>query len=95
MKRIEVSVRLVLGPLISGLGGLAQVNAGLLLGALMLGGAPAHAVLTSYTANGINLVYDQDRNLTWMGDANLFKTQYDVDSAVVTTIINLVQLHRQ
>jgi len=39
-------------------------GAGLLAGALLLGGGAAQATLVDYTSSGVNLVYDQDRNLT-------------------------------
>ena len=57
---------------------------------LMLCGAGAQAALISYQANGVDLVYDDVQDLTWMRDANLFKTQYDADSGVVADIIAAV-----
>lgn len=33
------------------------------------------------------MVYDTTRNLTWIADANLFKTQYDQDNSLVDRII--------
>lgn len=50
----------------------------------------AQAGLMSYTSAGVDLVYDDVRDLTWMRDANLFKTQSDADNTVVTQIITAV-----
>jgi hypothetical protein len=60
-----------------------------LLAGLALSGA-AQAALIPYTSNGVNLVYDDDRDLTWVADAHLFKTQYDADNTVVSQIIAAV-----
>lgn len=49
---------------------------------------PAQAGLVSYSAGGVDLVYDDDRDLTWVADANLFKTQSDADGDTAQTIIN-------
>jgi len=57
---------------------------------LMLCGVGAQAGLISYQANGVDLVYDDVQDLTWMRDANLFKTQYDADNTVVTQIMTAV-----
>ena len=57
---------------------------------LMLCGAGAQAALISYQANGVDLVYDDVQDLTWLRDANLFKTQYDADNTVVADIIAAV-----
>jgi len=57
---------------------------GILLSVLALS---AQAGLVSYTVGGVDLVYDDDRDLTWVADANLFKTQYDADNTTVTRII--------
>ncbi len=67
-----------------------MTGAGLLAGALLLGGGAAQAALVNYTASGANLVYDQDRDLTWVADANLFRTQYVADNSVVSKISNAV-----
>lgn len=44
---------------------------------ISLGALPAHASLTSYSSNGINLVYDDMANITWLADANLLDTLFD------------------
>ncbi|HYN77971.1 MAG TPA: DUF1566 domain-containing protein [Lamprocystis sp. (in: g-proteobacteria)] len=62
----------------------------LLTGALLLAGGAAHAMLVSDTSSGVNLVYDQDRDLTWVADANLFRTQYTADNTTVGKIIAAV-----
>ena len=68
-----------------------QTCAGLVLGAMLLGlGGLAQAGLIGYTANGVNLVYDNDRDLTWVANANLFKTQWDADNTTVDKIIAAV-----
>lgn len=63
----------------------------LALAAGLLGvGSLAQAGLIPYTSNGAALVFDDDYGtdgLTWTGDANLFKTQYDADNTVVDQII--------
>jgi hypothetical protein len=52
-----------------------QTTVGLLLGVVLLGlGGTAQAGLIGYTANGVNLVYDNDRDLTWVANANLADT---------------------
>jgi len=55
--------------------GTIHSGTGLLLGAaLLLGGGAARAVLTDYTAGGVDLVYDADNGptgLTWLANANL------------------------
>ena len=53
-------------------------------------GTVAWADLIAYSAGGVDLVYDDDRDLTWVQDANLFKTQYDADNTVVDQIIAAV-----
>lgn len=58
----------------------------------------AQAGLMPYQSGGVNLVYDDDYTpvgasqpgLTWVADANLFKTQYDADNTVVGQIIAAV-----
>jgi len=48
----------------------------------------AQAGLIPYTAiGGVQVVYDPDRDLTWVADASLFKTQYDADNTLVDKII--------
>jgi hypothetical protein len=52
-------------------------GAGLLAGALLLGGGAAQAALIDYTAGGVNLVWDNDygaTGLTWLKNANLADT---------------------
>jgi hypothetical protein len=54
-----------------------MTGAGLLAGALLLGGGAAQAGLTDYTAGGVNLVFDNDygtTGLTWLKNANLADT---------------------
>lgn len=46
---------------------------------------PAEAALI---ARGNGMVYDSTRNVTWVADANLFKTQVDQDRALVERIIS-------
>jgi len=67
-----------------------RTTAHLFAGALLLAGGAAQAALANYTAGGVNLVYDQDRNLTWVADANLFLTQYTADNTTVGKIIAVV-----
>lgn len=64
----------------------------LLLTAATLGllTTPSQAALISYSANGVNLVYDEDRDLTWLADTNLFKTQSDADTGTAQAIINAI-----
>lgn len=50
------------------------MGAGLLAGALLLGGGAAQAALIDYTAGGVDLVFDNDYGmvgLTWLKNANL------------------------
>jgi len=49
---------------------------------------PAQAGLISYNSGGVDLVYDDDRDLTWVADANLFKTQSDADGGTAQAIID-------
>ena len=35
------------------------------------------------------MVYDTDLNITWLADANLFKTQYDADNSILSTLIGV------
>jgi len=67
-----------------------RTTAHLFTGALLLAGGAAQATLVNYTSSGVNLVYDQDRNLTWVADANLFRTQYVADNSVVSKISTAV-----
>lgn len=67
----------------------------LVLGAMGLFGYTAYteAALQAYVANGANLVYDTDygaNGLTWVSDANLFRTLAQGDAAIVTKIIAAV-----
>jgi hypothetical protein len=63
----------------------------LLLGALLLGqGGAAQATLVNYQVGGVDLVWESDRNLTWVADANLFQTQYGADPGTVERIIAAV-----
>ncbi|HRX69609.1 MAG: DUF1566 domain-containing protein [Candidatus Competibacteraceae bacterium] len=39
---------------------------------------------------GNGLIYDDVLDITWLADANLFKTQYDADNTVVNQIISAV-----
>jgi hypothetical protein len=48
------------------------------------------AALIRYAANGVDLVYDSSRDLTWVADAKLFRSQYLADSAVTSEIIATV-----
>ncbi len=76
---------------------LTSTRLGLAVGLLLLASA-AQAALAPYTAKGVDLVYDDDYTpvgaaqpgLTWVADANLFKTQYDDDPSVVSQIIAAV-----
>jgi hypothetical protein len=63
---------------------------GVAAGVLLLVGGGAQAGLMAYERNGVQLVYDDVQDLTWMRDANLFKTQYDADNTVVADIIAAV-----
>lgn len=57
--------------------------AALLLGTLSLN---ANAALTSYTNEGVDLVYSSVSDVTWTKDANLFKTMYDADPNLISKI---------
>ncbi len=63
---------------------------GLLAAGLLGLGGVSQAALVPYTSAGVQLVYDDVQDLTWMRDANLFKTQYDADNNVVADIIGAV-----
>ena len=63
------------------------LSAAILFGAVSV---PAQATLINYTSGGVDLVYDDDRDLTWVADASLFKTQFDADNTIVTQIINAI-----
>jgi hypothetical protein len=66
-----------------------KIQCSMLMGiALSVLAVPTHAGLISYTAGGVNLVYDDDRDLTWVADANLFKTQSDDDAGTAQAIID-------
>ena len=58
--------------------------------ALLLLAGGAQAALMTYESGGVQLVYDDVQDLTWLRDANLFKTQYDADNTVVTQIMTAV-----
>ena len=60
---------------------------GVAAGALLLAGGGAQAGLMTYESGGVQLVYDDVQDLTWLRDANLFKTQYDADNTVVDQIM--------
>lgn len=68
----------------------------LVVAASLLGaGSVAQAGLMRYTSafDGAALVFDDDYGadgLTWVADANLFKTQYDADNTVVNQIVTAV-----
>jgi hypothetical protein len=67
--------------------GCNQFAAGL-VGLVLLGAAgAASATLTAYTVNGVDLVYDDDLDLTWLADANLFLTQYQADTSILGDIL--------
>jgi len=36
---------------------------------------------------GNGMIYDQDLNITWLSDANYFKTQYTADNTILSTLI--------
>ena len=66
-----------------------NIQGSILMGiALSVLAVPAQAGLIGYTVAGVDLVYDDDRDLTWVADANLFKTQSDADSGTAQAIIN-------
>jgi hypothetical protein len=52
--------------------------------ALNLAAATAQAALFD---RGNGMIYDQDLNITWLSDANYFKTQYDADNSILATLI--------
>jgi hypothetical protein len=63
------------------------VAAGLLIGAVSFN---AQAALTSYTGPGnVGLVYSSVSDVTWTKDANLFKTLYDGDNALINLIASI------
>lgn len=47
-----------------------------------------NAALTSYTANGVDLVYSSVSNVTWTKDANLLGSMIAADSNVIQSIVN-------
>lgn len=50
----------------------------------------AQAALTSYTGTGnVGLVYSSVSDVTWTQDANLFKTLYDADNALISRIADI------
>lgn len=46
----------------------------------------AQATLTSYNANGVDVVYSSVSDVTWTKDGNLFKTMYDADNTLIDKI---------
>lgn len=54
--------------------------------ALLLSSLNAHATLTSYNREGVDLVYSSVSDVTWTKDANLFKTLYDADNGLISKI---------
>lgn len=60
---------------------------GLLLSAATLNADAAS--LSGYTVNGVDLVYSSVSDVTWTQDANLFKTLYDADNALVSQIASV------
>lgn len=65
-------------------------TAAVLLLGLSGAGLETQAALISQTVNGVDLVYDDVADLTWVADANLFKTQYDADNNIVNDIISQI-----
>jgi hypothetical protein len=53
--------------------------------ALNLAATTAQAALFD---RGNGMIYDQDLNITWLSDANYFKTQYDADNSILATLID-------
>jgi hypothetical protein len=67
----------------------SKIHGSMLMGiVLSVLAVPVQATLISYTSGGENLVYDDDRYLTWLADANLFKTQSDADPGTAQAIID-------
>lgn len=58
----------------------------MLVSALLFSSFSAHAELTSYNSNGVELVYSSISDVTWTNDANLFKTLYDADNTLISKI---------
>ncbi|MFJ5445867.1 PEP-CTERM sorting domain-containing protein [Methylobacillus methanolivorans] len=58
----------------------------MLVSALFLSSFSAHAELSSYNQNGVELVYSSVSDVTWTKDANLFKTMYDADNSLISKI---------
>ncbi len=52
--------------------------------ALNLAATTAQAALFD---RGNGMIYDNDLNVTWLSDANYFKTQYTADNSILTTLI--------
>jgi len=48
----------------------------LLAGLLLLGATQAHATLTSYNVNGVDLVYSSVSDVTWTKDASLLRSMF-------------------
>jgi len=47
----------------------------------------AQATLTSYNANGVDLVYSSVSDVTWTKDGDLFQTMYKADNTLIDKII--------
>lgn len=47
----------------------------------------AHAALTSYTVNGVDLVHSSESNVSWTKDANLFLTMAAADNTLISKIV--------
>lgn len=58
----------------------------LITSALLLASLDAHAELTSYGSEGVDLVYSSISHVTWTKDANLFQSLYDADNDLVSKI---------
>jgi hypothetical protein len=52
--------------------------------ALNLAATTAQAALLD---RGNGMIYDSDLNVTWLSDANYFKTQYTADNSILSTLI--------
>ena len=56
----------------------------------LTGATAARVGLTSDRVGGADLVYDADRNLTWVADANRLQTQWDADHRTNDRIIKAI-----
>jgi hypothetical protein len=59
----------------------------LLAAGLALNLAAAATAQAALFDRGNGMIYDQDLNITWLSDANYFKTQYDTDNSILATLI--------